>query len=71
MYYVIYFREISSSESVCYIFDYAEDAVPKEGRAPTESEMQQIFLPYRGFCARKGVSIRHMPVYSRLLCVSK
>ncbi|XP_074382020.1 U-box domain-containing protein 51-like isoform X2 [Apium graveolens] len=32
-----------------------EDAVPKEGRAPTDSEMQQIFLPYRGFCARKGI----------------
>ncbi|KAL1829290.1 hypothetical protein ACET3Z_007702 [Daucus carota] len=31
------------------------DAVPKEGRAPTEFEMQQFFLPYRGFCARKGV----------------
>ncbi|KAL8113681.1 hypothetical protein AgCh_020843 [Apium graveolens] len=38
----------------CY-FDYAEDAVPKEGRAPTEFEMQQFFLPFRGFCARKGI----------------
>lgn len=29
---------------------------PKEGRPPTESELQQFFLPYRGFCARRGVS---------------
>nr|XP_017217821.1 PREDICTED: U-box domain-containing protein 35-like isoform X2 [Daucus carota subsp. sativus] len=29
--------------------------VSKDGRAPTEAEMQQIFLPYRGFCARKGI----------------
>lgn len=33
---------------------FAED-VPKEGRAPTKDELQQFFLPYRGFCARKGV----------------
>ncbi|KAK1375917.1 U-box domain-containing protein 52-like [Heracleum sosnowskyi] len=32
-----------------------QDAIPKEGRAPTEFEMQQFFLPYRGFCARKGI----------------
>ena len=32
-----------------------QDLVPKDGRAPTEAEMQQIFLPYRGFCARKGI----------------
>ncbi|WOH10840.1 hypothetical protein DCAR_0730314 [Daucus carota subsp. sativus] len=31
------------------------DDVSKDGRAPTEAEMQQIFLPYRGFCARKGI----------------
>ncbi|KAL9247276.1 hypothetical protein vseg_020723 [Gypsophila vaccaria] len=24
------------------------------GRAPSDSELQQLFLPYRGFCARKG-----------------
>ncbi|CAK9179926.1 unnamed protein product [Ilex paraguariensis] len=32
-----------------------QGAVPKEGRAPTEVELQQFFLPYRGICARKGV----------------
>lgn len=38
---------------------YAEDAetVPKEFRPPTEAELHQFFLPYRGFCARKGVNI--------------
>ncbi|PRQ51443.1 putative rossmann-like alpha/beta/alpha sandwich protein [Rosa chinensis] len=36
-----------------YIPDAA--AIPKEGRPPTEAELQQFFLPYRGFCARKGI----------------
>ncbi|XWS12102.1 hypothetical protein CRYUN_Cryun37aG0061600 [Craigia yunnanensis] len=31
-----------------------EDA-PKEGRPPSEAELQQFFLPYRGYCARKGI----------------
>jgi hypothetical protein len=35
------------------------DAVPKQGRAPTEEELHQLFLPFRGFCARKGVSNHH------------
>ncbi|KAL7114029.1 hypothetical protein ACP275_04G095800 [Erythranthe tilingii] len=26
-----------------------------EARGPTQAEMQQMFLPYRGFCARKGI----------------
>ncbi|KAM7483871.1 hypothetical protein LguiB_008454 [Lonicera macranthoides] len=38
----------------------AQDLVPKEGRAPTESELQQFFLPYRGFCARKGVRAKEV-----------
>ncbi|GFP85711.1 U-box domain-containing protein 52 [Phtheirospermum japonicum] len=30
---------------------------PQDGepRAPTHTELQQLFLPYRGFCARKGI----------------
>ncbi|KAK3007451.1 hypothetical protein RJ639_014998, partial [Escallonia herrerae] len=32
----------------------------REGRAPTESELQQLFLPYRGFCARKGVRTKEV-----------
>ncbi|GAU21993.1 hypothetical protein TSUD_111330 [Trifolium subterraneum] len=38
-------KSLSSSE-----FD-----VPKHGRAPTEEELHQLFLPFRGFCARKGI----------------
>lgn len=37
-----------------FVDDFEE--IPKEGRPPTEAELQQLFLPYRGFCARKGVS---------------
>ncbi|XP_048443153.1 U-box domain-containing protein 35-like [Pyrus x bretschneideri] len=29
--------------------------VSKDGRPPTEDELQHFFLPYRGFCARKGI----------------
>ncbi|KAL3528604.1 hypothetical protein ACH5RR_007926 [Cinchona calisaya] len=32
-----------------------QEAIPREGRAPTQDELKQFFLPYRGFCARKGV----------------
>jgi len=28
---------------------------PKNGRPPNEEELHQFFLPFRGFCARKGV----------------
>ncbi|PNX79850.1 U-box domain-containing protein 51-like, partial [Trifolium pratense] len=28
--------------------------VPKHGRPPTQEELHQFFLPFRGFCARKG-----------------
>ncbi|XWS18844.1 hypothetical protein CRYUN_Cryun32bG0079800 [Craigia yunnanensis] len=31
------------------------EAAPKEGRPPSEAELQQFFLPYRGYCARKGI----------------
>lgn len=36
-------------------FAVDSDPAPKGGRPPTEAEMHQLFLPYRGFCARKGV----------------
>ncbi|XP_050379806.1 U-box domain-containing protein 35-like [Argentina anserina] len=35
-------------------------AIPKEGRPPTEAELQQFFLPYRGFCARKGITAKEV-----------
>ncbi|KAG2722679.1 hypothetical protein I3760_02G137800 [Carya illinoinensis] len=31
-----------------------------EGRPPTEQELQQFFLPYRGFCARKGIEAKEV-----------
>lgn len=41
-----------------FFLNLSEDVnmAPKGGRPPTETEMQQLFLPFRGFCARKGVS---------------
>ncbi|KAG6792440.1 hypothetical protein POTOM_001590 [Populus tomentosa] len=38
------------------------DAVPKEGRPPTQQEAQ-LFLPYRGFCARKGVELKEVVIH--------
>ncbi|XP_065867227.1 U-box domain-containing protein 51-like [Euphorbia lathyris] len=32
----------------------------KEGRAPTPQELQQFFLPYRGFCARRGIDSKEI-----------
>lgn len=40
-----------------------QELVPKEGRAPNESELQQFFLTYRGFCARKGVRAKEMVLH--------
>ncbi|KAK4758940.1 hypothetical protein SAY87_020241 [Trapa incisa] len=34
--------------------------VPEGGRPPTEDEARQFFLPYRGFCARKGVVAKEL-----------
>ncbi|KAM3747273.1 hypothetical protein ACB098_05G022800 [Castanea mollissima] len=36
------------------------EEIPKEGRPPTEAELQQLFLPYRGFCARKGIEAKEV-----------
>ncbi|RDX86824.1 U-box domain-containing protein 35, partial [Mucuna pruriens] len=34
--------------------------VPKHGRPPTEEELHQFFLPFRGFCARKGITTKEL-----------
>ncbi|KAL8466247.1 hypothetical protein ACS0TY_035381 [Phlomoides rotata] len=34
--------------------------VPREGREPNAAETQQLFLPYRGFCARKGIRVKEV-----------
>ncbi|KAK6284350.1 hypothetical protein POUND7_003302 [Theobroma cacao] len=39
------------------------EAVPKEGRPPTEAELQQFFLPYRGYCARKGIQSKEVVLH--------
>lgn len=49
------------------VFTEDFEAVPKEGRPPTEAELQQFFLPYRGYCARKGVSHQQIDCYDHLL----
>ncbi|KAL6996297.1 hypothetical protein U1Q18_006430 [Sarracenia purpurea var. burkii] len=37
--------------------------VPKGGLPPTENEMQEFFLPYRGFCARKGIRAKEVVLH--------
>ncbi|KAL2337911.1 hypothetical protein Fmac_012357 [Flemingia macrophylla] len=37
--------------------------VAKHGRAPTEEELHQLFLPFRGFCARKGIAAKELVLY--------
>ncbi|MCH98975.1 U-box domain-containing protein 51-like, partial [Trifolium medium] len=39
------------------------DVVPKHGRAPTEEELHQLFLPFRGFCARKGIIAKELVLH--------
>ncbi|KAI5413688.1 hypothetical protein KIW84_058017, partial [Lathyrus oleraceus] len=36
------------------------DSETKEGRPPTEEELHQLFLPFRGFCARKGIVAKEL-----------
>lgn len=60
IYLVICFHICSCINKIRFIFwfIYADDsdAIPKQGRSPTQEELHQLFLPFRGFCARKGVS---------------
>ncbi|XP_022992164.1 U-box domain-containing protein 52-like isoform X1 [Cucurbita maxima] len=39
------------------------DTVPKEYRPPTEAELHQFFLPFRGFCARKGIVAKEIIIH--------
>ncbi|XP_022149655.1 U-box domain-containing protein 52-like isoform X2 [Momordica charantia] len=39
------------------------ETVPKEFRPPTEAELHQFFLPYRGFCARKGIVAKELIIH--------
>lgn len=46
-------------------FFASPDAPPPE---PTESELQQFFLPFRGYCARKGVEAKEVLVEDIDVC---
>ncbi|EEF41037.1 kinase, putative [Ricinus communis] len=37
--------------------------IPKEGRPPTQQELQQFFLPYRGYCARRGIETKNVVLH--------
>ncbi|ESW07492.1 hypothetical protein PHAVU_010G134200 [Phaseolus vulgaris] len=37
--------------------------VPKNGRPPNEEELHQFFLPFRGFCARKGITTKELVLH--------
>ncbi|OIW11829.1 hypothetical protein TanjilG_14641 [Lupinus angustifolius] len=39
------------------------DHVPKDGRPPTLEELHQFFLPFRGFCARKGIEAKELVLH--------
>ncbi|KAK2406470.1 U-box domain-containing protein [Trifolium repens] len=42
--------------------DHVDD-VPKNGRPPTQEELHQFFLPFRGFCARKGIEAKELVLH--------
>ncbi|KAG8380118.1 hypothetical protein BUALT_Bualt07G0160400 [Buddleja alternifolia] len=41
-------------------FGFVAEDILKDGREPTLAGMQQLFIPYRSFCARKGVICIHI-----------
>ena len=41
--------------SILFLLILDGDGIGTDGRSPTEGEMQQLFLPFRAFCACKGV----------------
>ncbi|KZV24893.1 U-box domain-containing protein 52-like [Dorcoceras hygrometricum] len=42
-----------------------KDGIPREGRALTQAETQQLFLPYRSFCARKGIIAKEVVLHDK------
>ncbi|CAI8607954.1 unnamed protein product [Vicia faba] len=43
--------------------DNIDEDVPKHGRPPTQEELHQFFLPFRGFCARKGIEAKELVLH--------
>ncbi|KAF8393592.1 hypothetical protein HHK36_021836 [Tetracentron sinense] len=55
-----------------FFMDIAESSIPHANRELTENEVQQLFLPYRGYCAHRGVQVKdvileHIDVSSALV----
>ncbi|KZV29282.1 U-box domain-containing protein 52 [Dorcoceras hygrometricum] len=42
-----------------------QDGIPREGRALTQAETQQLFLPYRSLCARKGITVKEVVLHDK------
>ncbi|CAK8560373.1 unnamed protein product [Lathyrus sativus] len=43
--------------------DNVNEDVLKHGRPPTQEELHQFFLPFRGFCARKGIEAKELVLH--------
>ncbi|XP_027191133.1 U-box domain-containing protein 51-like isoform X2 [Cicer arietinum] len=48
---------------IMHPYSHEFDVVPKQGRAPTEEELHNLFLPFRGFCARKGIIAKELVLH--------
>ncbi|PQP97343.1 U-box domain-containing protein 52 [Prunus yedoensis var. nudiflora] len=47
----------------CTLIHVRSHSFHHHGRPPTEAELQQFFLPYRGFCARKGIVAKEVVLH--------
>ncbi|KAH1104913.1 hypothetical protein GYH30_038298 [Glycine max] len=45
------------------LYSHDFEVIPKQGRLPTEEELHQFFLPFRGFCARKGIVAKELVLH--------
>ncbi|TKY48291.1 U-box domain-containing protein 35 [Spatholobus suberectus] len=45
------------------LYPHDIDASPPQGRPLTEEELHQFFLPFRGFCARKGIAAKELVLH--------
>ncbi|XP_027343419.1 U-box domain-containing protein 52-like [Abrus precatorius] len=46
------------------LYPHDIDATPIQGRPPTQEELHQFFLPFRGFCARKGIVAKELILHN-------
>ncbi|KAH1207594.1 U-box domain-containing protein 35 [Glycine max] len=45
------------------LYSHDFEVIPKQGRPPTEEELHHFFLPFRGFCARKGIVAKELVLH--------